>query len=159
MLCVCPCFSGSIQRLHAMGILEDCLLALPHSHEFMHFRYSPLCLASLGITLQISLQLGKLANDEGKHILTCAAHQAYNWMSSSSSKSLVSGLGTVMLYSLYGVGIMTYGIEWLVGPLMTPMFIIMVLAAIATMTIQIKKKRKEREQLGKYWRLTKHKNE
>ena len=124
-------------------------------HSLIHMRYSPLRLASLGI----SLQLGKVANDEGMNILTCAVVQAYNWMSSSTSSWLVSVFGTVMLYSFYGVGIVTYGIEWLVGPSMGPMFIVMVLTAIATMAMQIKNKSNKRNQLGKYWSLTKHKNE
>ena len=84
---------------------------------FNHVRYSPLRLATLGI----SPFLGKLSVSEGRHYLTYLYHVTYKWMTpGSTSTYALRALGTFLWYSIVGSAWLCYGIECLVGPSMGP---------------------------------------
>ncbi|KAI2494192.1 hypothetical protein MHU86_20340 [Fragilaria crotonensis] len=122
-------------------------------HGFMHMTCSPLRIMALGI----SPWFGTLSNHEGMNYLSCAYVQAYTWWKQSASSGtaktsssrggivksrFVSAFGFLAWYFMFGIAWISYGVECLVGPTMSPTVIGLVVMMAATIHIKNKSKHK-----------------
>ena len=94
---------------------------------FAHMRYSPLRLASIGISSWFAK-----TNEKGMNFLSCAYKQAADWMRADTPNALSYGIvafGTFLFYTLCGIALFSYGIECLVGPTLGPTTIVLIVGA------------------------------